>query len=115
MTGPAESNRGRPPAVPLTGASRSLFGPSIALGVVLGLIGIVFTVTVAVQVSAPGDAGLWVALLLVAVGAVMGYRRARAKGHRDLGIGLLIGIAAGLVAGFGAMLAVAATILGNFT
>ncbi len=45
----------------------------------------------------------------------MGYRRARARGHRDLGIGLLIGIAAGLVAGFGTLLAITAAILSNFT
>ena len=114
MTGPPESDRRSSAASPAR-ASRGLLGLGIALGVVLGLIGIVFAATVAVQVSAPGDAGFWVALLLVAVGAVMGYRQARAKGHRSLGIGLLNGIAAGLVAGFGAMLAVAAAILGNFT
>jgi hypothetical protein len=54
-------------------------------------------------------------LLLVVVGAVIGYRMARAKGHRDLAIGLLIGTAAGLVAGLGALVAVTAAILGNFT
>jgi hypothetical protein len=59
--------------------------------------------------------GAWAALLLVAVGAVLGYRRARAKGHRDLAIGLLIGIAAGLVTGFGALIALTAAVLSNFT
>jgi hypothetical protein len=39
----------------------------------------------------------------------------RAKGHRDLGIGLLIGIAAGLVTGFGALIALTAAVLSNFT
>lgn len=71
--------------------------------------------TVAVQLPAAGDVGPWAALLLVVVGSVLGYRRARAKGHRDLGIGLLIGIAAGLVTGFGALIAFTAAVLSNFT
>lgn len=115
MTGPPESDRGPSPAGRPLRASRGLLGPGIALGVVLGLLGVVFTVTVGVQMSAPGDAGFWAALLLVAACSVMGYRRARARGRRDLGIGLLIGIAAGLVAGFGTLLAITAAILSNFT
>jgi hypothetical protein len=103
MSGPPEFDRRPPPAGRPARASRSLLGPDIGFGVLLGLIGVAVVVTVGVQVPAPGGVGFWAALLLVAIGAVMGYHRARAKGHRDLAIGLLIGTAAGLVAGFGAL------------
>lgn len=106
MTGPP------PPAQP---AGHGLLGVGILLGVLLGFVGVAFIVTVAVKLPAPGDAGPWAALLLVVAGSVLGYRRARAKGHRDLGVGLLIGIAAGLVTGFGALIAFTAAVLSNFT
>ena len=115
VTGPPESGRRPPPAGHPGRAGRSLLGAGIALGVLAGLFGVAVVVTVGIQVPAPGRAGFWAALLLVVVGAVTGYRIARAKGHRDLAIGLLIGTAAGLVAGFGALVAVTAAILGNFT
>ena len=56
----------------------------------------------------------WAALLLVVVGFVLGYRVALAKGRRDLGIGLLDGIAAALVTGFSALIAFTAAVLSNF-
>ncbi len=115
MTGPAESDRRPPPAGRQARAGGSLLGAGIVLGVLFGLFGVAVVVTVGVQLPAPGAAGARAALLLVAVGAVLGYRMARAKGHRDLATGLLIGTAAGLVAGFGTLLAVTAAILGNFT
>ena len=49
------------------------------------------------------------------VGFVLGYRVALAKGRRDLGIGLLDGIAAALVTGFSALIAFTAAVLSNFT
>jgi hypothetical protein len=100
---------------PARPASHGLLGPGIVLGVLLGFAGVAFIVTLAVQLPGAGDAGPWAALLLVVVGSVLGYRRARAKGHRDLGIGLLIGVAAGLVTGFGALIAFTAAVLSNFT
>jgi hypothetical protein len=114
VTGPPESDQ-RPPVSRPARANRSLLGPGIALGVLFGLFGVAVVVTVGVQLPAPGAAGFWAALLLVVIGAGVGYRMARAKGHRDLAIGLLIGTAAGLVAGFGALVAITAAILGNFT
>ncbi len=113
MTGLPDSGQPRPPAG--RQVRGGLLGRGIVLGVLLGVVGLAFVLTVAVQLPAPGDAGFWVALLLVAVGSVMGYRRARAKGHRDLGIGLLIGIAAGFLAGFGALVAFTAAVYRNFT
>jgi hypothetical protein len=115
VSGPPESDRRPAPAGRPTRPSRRLLGPGIALGVLFGLFGVAVVVTVGVQVPTPGNAGFWAALLLVVIGAVMGYRLARAKGHRDLAIGLLIGTTAGLVAGFCALLAITAAILGNFT
>ncbi len=115
MTGLSESGRRPPSAGRPAGAGRSRLGAGIALGLLLGLFGVAVIVTVGVQLPTPGAAGCWAALLLVVIGAVLGYRMARANGHRDLAIGLLIGTAAGLVAGFGALVAVTAAILSNFT
>lgn len=79
------------------------------LGIVLGILALVFVITVAAQI--PGGGGKWFGvaflpgLIVVVIGSVASYRWARAKGHRDLGICLLIGIVVGFVAGLGAAVA----------
>jgi hypothetical protein len=113
VSGPPASDQSPPASRPAI-ASRDVL-PGMVLGVLLGFLGLAFVVTVGVQVPGPGNAGVWAALLLVIIGAVTGYRQVRARGHRGLAIGLLIGMAAGLAIGFGALLAVTAAILGNFT
>jgi hypothetical protein len=108
---PSPARRGAPPS---PGTPRPATRSRLALGMSVAVLGqpLIVLVTVIAGRLGPGSGpyAFWLAELLLLIGCIAGFRRARAHGDRALATGLLTGwaVAAALWLACGAVLILAA-------